>query len=62
MELYISDHPLDYLTCGANGNCGSFRDMAGVVGLRRKFATAMMARITSMQPAAKGHFESVFFI
>src|SRR5437868_1724229 len=21
MELYISDHPLDCLTCGANGNC-----------------------------------------
>jgi formate dehydrogenase major subunit len=33
MELYISDHPLDCLTCPANGNC-ELQDMAGVVGLR----------------------------
>src|SRR6201988_1176450 len=33
MELYISDHPLDCLTCGANGDC-EFQDMAGAVGLR----------------------------
>lgn len=33
MELYISDHPLDCLTCTANGNC-ELQDMAGVVGLR----------------------------
>src|SRR5580698_6771492 len=33
MELYISDHPLDCLTCGANGAC-ELQDMAGVVGLR----------------------------
>jgi len=33
MELYISDHPLVCLTCGANGNC-ELQDMAGVVGLR----------------------------
>jgi formate dehydrogenase major subunit len=33
MELYISDHPLDCLTCGANGNC-ELQDMAGVTGLR----------------------------
>src|SRR3984885_11716917 len=33
MELYISDHPLDCLTCGANGNC-ELQDMASVVGLR----------------------------
>jgi formate dehydrogenase major subunit len=33
MELYISDHPLDCLTCGANGSC-ELQDMAGVVGLR----------------------------
>ncbi|MBQ1766961.1 MAG: (2Fe-2S)-binding protein, partial [Aquincola sp.] len=34
MELYISDHPLDCLTCGANGNC-ELQDMAGVTGLRQ---------------------------
>jgi len=33
MELYISDHPLDCLTCAANGDC-ELQTMAGVVGLR----------------------------
>jgi formate dehydrogenase major subunit len=33
MELYLSDHPLDCLTCAANGDC-ELQDMAGVVGLR----------------------------
>ncbi len=33
MELYISDHPLDCLTCAANGDC-ELQDMAGVTGLR----------------------------
>src|SRR3979490_553941 len=28
MELYISDHPLDCLTCAANGDC-ELQDMAG---------------------------------
>src|SRR5258707_1475550 len=34
MELYISDHPLDCLTCPANGHC-ELQDMAGGGGLRR---------------------------
>ena len=34
MELYVSDHPLDCLTCTANGNC-ELQEMAGVVGLRQ---------------------------
>ena len=33
MELYISDHPLDCLTCSANGDC-ELQDTAGEVGLR----------------------------
>ena len=33
MELYISDHPLDCLTCAANGDC-ELQDTAGEVGLR----------------------------
>ncbi|MBK5932485.1 formate dehydrogenase alpha subunit [Rhodovulum imhoffii] len=33
MELYISDHSLDCLTCSANGDC-ELQDMAGTVGLR----------------------------
>jgi formate dehydrogenase major subunit len=34
MELYISDHPLDCLTCAANGDC-ELQDVAGAVGLRQ---------------------------
>ncbi|SFG38350.1 formate dehydrogenase subunit alpha [Neptunomonas qingdaonensis] len=33
MELYISDHPLDCLTCPSNGDC-ELQDVAGAVGLR----------------------------
>ncbi|SHJ14831.1 formate dehydrogenase subunit alpha [Wenxinia saemankumensis] len=33
MELYVSDHPLDCLTCAANGDC-ELQDMAGAVALR----------------------------
>jgi formate dehydrogenase major subunit len=33
MELYISDHPLDCLSCPSNGDC-QLQDMAGAVGLR----------------------------
>ncbi len=33
MELYISDHPLDCLTCADNGDC-ELQDVAGQVGLR----------------------------
>jgi len=34
MELYISDHPLDCLTCAANGDC-ELQTQAGLVGLRQ---------------------------
>ncbi len=33
MELYLSDHPLECLTCGANGDC-QFQDVAGQIGVR----------------------------
>ncbi|NBC37152.1 formate dehydrogenase subunit alpha [Novosphingobium sp. FSY-8] len=33
MELYISDHPLDCLTCAANNDC-ELQDTAAAVGLR----------------------------
>src|SRR5258707_10105065 len=33
MELYISDHPLDCLTCSANNDC-ELQAQAGTVGLR----------------------------
>ena len=32
MELYVSDHPLDCVTCSANGHC-EFQDMAERVGI-----------------------------
>jgi formate dehydrogenase major subunit len=34
MELTLSDHPLDCLTCSANGDC-ELQDMAGATGLRQ---------------------------
>lgn len=33
MELYLSDHPLDCLTCPTNGNC-ELQTVAGTVGVR----------------------------
>jgi len=33
MELYLSDHPQDCLTCAANGDC-ELQRVAGVIGLR----------------------------
>ncbi len=43
MELYISDHPLDCLTCSANGNC-ELQTQAGVVGLRNvRYGTGAQA-------------------
>ncbi len=46
MELYISDHPLDCLTCPANGNC-ELQDMAGASWACVKCATASRARTIS---------------
>jgi formate dehydrogenase major subunit len=48
MELYISDHPLDCLTCSANGDC-ELQDMAGAVGLRE----------VRYNPAGENHLHSV---
>jgi formate dehydrogenase major subunit len=50
MELYISDHPLDCLTCAANGDC-ELQDMAGAVGLREvRYAPGE----NHFDPAARG--------
>ncbi|WP_341327155.1 formate dehydrogenase subunit alpha [Methylotuvimicrobium sp. KM2] len=48
MELYISDHPLDCLTCSANGDC-ELQDMAGAVGLRE----------VRYNPQGKNHLQAV---
>ncbi|MCB1353033.1 MAG: formate dehydrogenase subunit alpha [Rhodobacteraceae bacterium] len=48
MELYISDHPLDCLTCSANGDC-ELQDMAGAVGLREVRYDAVEQHFTPRQ-------------
>ncbi|MFT6775995.1 MAG: formate dehydrogenase major subunit [Paracoccaceae bacterium] len=48
MELYISDHPLDCLTCAANGDC-ELQDMAGAVGLRDVRYEAVETHVTARQ-------------
>ena len=48
MELYISDHPLDCLTCSANGDC-ELQDMAGAVGLRDVRYEALDTHFTARQ-------------
>ena len=56
MELYISDHPLDCLTCPANGHC-ELQDMAGAVGLREVrygYDGANHVYAESRQPVPKG--------
>ena len=50
MELYISDHPLDCLTCAANGDC-ELQDMAGAVGLREVRYQAQETHFEPLRPA-----------
>ena len=52
MELYISDHPLDCLTCAANGDC-ELQDQAGAVGLREVRYDAAPAPIATHLNQAK---------
>ena len=56
MELYISDHPLDCLTCSANGDC-ELQDMAGAVGLRDVRYEAVE---THFQPRQNGEANPYF--
>ena len=49
VELYISDHPLDCLTCSANGDC-ELQDTAGEVGLRE----------VRYGMAGENHFDDVY--
>jgi len=68
MELYISDHPLDCLTCAANGDC-ELQDMAGAVGLR-DVATAIRREPCFRQAGwrgqcglhAEGRIQSLFHL
>ena len=55
MELYISDHPLDCLTCAANGDC-ELQDMAGVVGLREVRYTPGLHHLDEVADASNPYF------
>jgi formate dehydrogenase major subunit len=56
MELYISDHPLDCLTCPANGDC-ELEDMAGAVGLREvRYGYAGANHLTAETDASNPYF------
>ncbi|PIE11081.1 MAG: formate dehydrogenase subunit alpha [Rhodobacterales bacterium] len=56
MELYISDHPLDCLTCAANGDC-ELQDMAGAVGLRD---VRYQPKDTHFEPRQNGEANPLF--
>ncbi|MSP04386.1 MAG: formate dehydrogenase subunit alpha [Acetobacteraceae bacterium] len=56
MELYISDHPLDCLTCAANGDC-ELQDMAGAVGLRDvRYGYAGESHLTAAKDESNPYF------
>ena len=57
MELYISDHPLDCLTCAANGDC-ELQDMAGAVGLRDvRYGYAGENHLDSVKDTSNPYFD-----
>ncbi len=55
MELYISDHPLDCLTCSANGDC-ELQDMAGAVGLREVRYTPVETHLHAVKDESNPYF------
>ncbi len=56
MGLYISDHPLDCLTCAANGDC-ELQDMAGAVGLREvRYGYAGDNHLTAVKDESNPYF------
>ena len=57
MELYISDHPLDCLTCAANGDC-ELQDMAGAVGLREvRYGYAGEGHLDAQKDVSNPYFD-----
>lgn len=57
MELYISDHPLDCLTCAANGDC-ELQDMAGAVGLRDvRYGTEGQTHLNQVKDNSNPYFQ-----
>jgi formate dehydrogenase major subunit len=55
MELYISDHPLDCLTCSANGDC-ELQDMAGAVGLREVRYNPIETHLNAVKDESNPYF------
>lgn len=55
MELYISDHPLDCLTCSANGDC-ELQDMAGAVGLREVRYNPVTTHLDAVKDESNPYF------
>ena len=55
LELYISDHPLDCLTCAANGDC-ELQDVAGAVGLREVRFDAGANHLAAPVDGSNPHF------
>ncbi len=57
MELYISDHPLDCLTCAANGDC-ELQDQAGAVGLRDvRYGTSGASHLGQAKDISNPYFD-----
>lgn len=55
MELYISDHPLDCLTCASNGDC-ELQDMAGAVGLREVRYKPVSTHLNAVKDESNPYF------
>ncbi len=55
MELYISDHPLDCLTCSSNGDC-ELQDMAGAVGLREVRYKPIETHLNALKDESNPYF------
>ena len=57
MELYISDHPLDCLTCPTNGDC-QLQDTAGEVGLREvRYGYAGQNHLDDVKDTSNPYFQ-----
>ena len=56
LELYISDHPLDCLTCAANGDC-ELQDVAGAVGLRDVRFAAGAGHLDAAKDVSNPYFD-----
>src|SRR3569833_141081 len=56
MERYISDHPLDCLTCAANGDC-ELQDQAGAVGLREVRYAAGASHLGQAKDVSNPYFD-----